>query len=274
MRVRQVLSVVRVECRKIGAQFTARAVLAACVAAPLAFVAVMRVQNNLPDDTLFGRAVKETGFATPLVVLGFAGLWALPALSSVIGGDLFSAEDRHGTWGTVLARGCSRGDLFAGKVLTAMGFSTVAVVTLAVSSVGAGVLAIGAQPLIDLSGSIQTSAQALRLVLLAWTSVLPPVFAFTALAVLLSVATRSSVAGVGAPVLAGLLLRLGAFADGPEWARRLLIVSAFDAWHGLLNSHPYYGSIAAGSGISGACILICLVLAYALLQRRDIGNDR
>ena len=266
------MSVVQVECRKLGAQLTARAVLAACVAAPLVFVAVMRVQNSIPEDTLFGRAVKETGFATPLVVLGFAGLWALPALSSVIAGDLFSEEDRYNTWGTVLARGCSRGDLFAGKVLTAMAFSTIAVTVLATSSIGAGVLGMGARPLLDLSGSLESPMQALRHVLLAWMSVLPPVFAFTALAVLVSVATRSGPAGIGGPVLLGLVLQLGAFVDGPEWARRLLLVSAFDAWHGLLDAHPYYGPIAAGAGISSASILVCLILAYALLRRRDIGN--
>ena len=89
----------------------------------------------------------------PLVVLGFAALWAFPVLTSVVGGDLFSAEDRYGTWATVLTRSRSRAEVFAGKVLTALGFSSLAVAALAVSSVAAGVLVIGPQPLINLSGA-------------------------------------------------------------------------------------------------------------------------
>ena len=69
MSVRGVLAVAGVECSKLGAQPKARVVLAACVAGPFAFVAAMRVQSSVPEDTLFGRSVKESGFAAPLVVL-------------------------------------------------------------------------------------------------------------------------------------------------------------------------------------------------------------
>ena len=72
------------------------------------FAAAMRVQSSLPADTLFGRAVTDSGFAIPLVVLGFAALWPLPVLASIAGGDVFSAEDRYGTWKTVLTRSRSR----------------------------------------------------------------------------------------------------------------------------------------------------------------------
>src|SRR5262245_2759057 len=109
------------------AQYKVRIVLAVCVAGPLAFAVAMRVQTNLPTDTLFGRSVAETGFAVPLVVLGFAALWAFPALASIVGGDLFSAEDRYGTWATVLTRSRSRAEVFAGKVVTAFAFSVLAV---------------------------------------------------------------------------------------------------------------------------------------------------
>jgi ABC-2 type transport system permease protein len=85
-------------------QFKVRILIATCVVAPFGFAVAMRVQGSLPVDTLFGRAVKDSGFAIPLVVLGFAALWAFPVLTSVVGGDIFSAEDRYGTWKTVLTR--------------------------------------------------------------------------------------------------------------------------------------------------------------------------
>jgi len=270
--VRGILAVAGVECAKLGAQTKTLAVLAVCMAGPFAFVEAMRVQSSVPEDTLFGRGLKESGFATPLVVLGFSALWVFPVLTSVVGGDLFSAEDRYGTWSAVLTRSRSRGDVFAGKVLTALGFSSLAVIALAASSVAAGVLIVGRQPLIDLSGALLPPGQALRRVALAWASVLPPAFGFTGVAVLLSVATRSSAAGIGLPVVAGLVMQLSAYVDGPEAIRRLLITSAFGAWHGLLTEPPYYGPLIRASAVSGVYLVVCLAVAYRMLLTRDIGG--
>ena len=272
MSVRGVLTVAGVECSKIKAQLPARVVLAACLVGPFAFAVAMRVQSSLPEDTLFGRSVKESGFAVSLVVLGFAALWVFPVLTSVVGGDLFSAEDRYGTWTTMLTRSRSRGEVFAGKVLAALGFSALTVTALAVSSVAAGWLVIGPRPLIGLSGTLLPPAQALTRVAIAWASVLPPAFGFTALAVLLSVITRSSVAGIGLPVVAGLTMQLYAFVDGPEVVRRLLITSALGAWHGFLTEPPFYGPLVHGTAVSGAYLVVCLVVAYRVLRHRDIGG--
>src|SRR5262245_1624490 len=140
MTARGVLAVVGVETLKLAGQIKARVGLAVCVLAPFAFAAVIRLQSSLPEDTAFGRAVKESGFAVSLVVLGFGALWAFPVIASVVGGDMFSSEDRYGTWTTVLTRSCSRSDLFVGKVITALGFSLLAIAALAVSSTVAGAL--------------------------------------------------------------------------------------------------------------------------------------
>jgi ABC-2 type transport system permease protein len=205
-------------------------------------------------------------------VLGFAALWAFPVLTSVVGGDLFSAEDRYGTWKTLLTRSRSRAEVFAGKVLTALGFSVFAVAVLGVSSAAAGMLVIGRQPLIDLSGVLVPPAQSLIKVGLAWASVLPPALGFTALAVLLSVVLRSSAAGIGLPVVVGLAMQLVAFVDGPELFRRLLITSAFGAWHGLLTEPPFYGPLVHGAAVSGAYLVVCLAIAYRMVRQRDIGG--
>jgi ABC-2 type transport system permease protein len=264
------MAVVGVECAKLTAQPKTRIMIAACLACPFAFAAAMVVQSSVPDDTLFGRSVKESGFAAPLVVLGFAAFWVFPALASVVGGDVFSAEDRCGTWTTVLTRSRSRVEVFTGKVATALCFSCLAVTALAMSSVAAGVLVVGSQPLIDLSGTLLPPAHALARIALAWASVLPPVFGFTAVAVLLSVATRSSAAGIGLPVVAGLAMQLYAYVDGPEALRRLLITSAFGAWHGLLTDPPYYRPLVHGTAVSGVYFIVCLAVAYRMLRRRDI----
>jgi ABC-2 type transport system permease protein len=138
--------------------------------------------------------------------------------------------------------------------------------------VAAGVLVIGPRPLINLSGILLPTGQALIRVALAWASVLPPVFGFTALAVLLSVATRSSAAGIGLPVVAGLMMQVYAFVDGPEVIRQLLITSAFGGWHGLLTEPPFYGPLVHGTMVSGAYLVVCLVVAHRMLRRRDFGG--
>jgi ABC-2 type transport system permease protein len=269
--VQGVLSVAAVEWSKLRVQAKMRAALGACIAAPFVFALAMRVQTSVPSDTLFGRAVNESGFATALVVLGFAGLWVLPVLTSIVGGDCFAAEDRYSTWPTILTRSRSRTDVFAGKLLAALACSTLAVAALGASSLAAGVFVIGTQPLIDLSGALLPAPTALARVVFAWLSVLPPSLGFAAMAVLLSVATRSSIAGIGLPVLTGLTMQLCAFVDGPELPRRLLLTSSFGAWHGLLNEHPYYGPLIHGTIVSAAYALISVTIAYRIFRTRDLA---
>jgi ABC-2 type transport system permease protein len=267
-----ILAVVHVEFAKVSAQWKTRVLLAACVAGPFAFAVAMRVQSSLPSDTLFGRMVKESGFAVPLVILGFAALWTFAVLTSVVAGDLFSAEDRHGTWSTVLTRSRSRAEIFTGKVVTAFGFSSAAVIALALSSIAAGALVIGRQPLVNLSGVLVPPSRALLVVALAWVSVLPPAFAFTALALLLSVTTRSSVAGVGLPVVAALIMQVSTLLDGPDLARRALMTSGFDAWHGLLTEPRFHRPLVFATTISAVYIVVFLTVAWRALRRRDIGG--
>jgi len=269
---RGALVVARVESSKLAAQVKVRILLAACILGPFGFAVAMRVQSSLPVDTLFGRAVKESGFAVSLVVLGFAALWVFPALASVVGGDLFSAEDRYGTWKTVLTRSRRRSEIFAGKVLAALGSAAMALAALAISSIAAGVFVIGAQPMIDLTGAPVPSAQALVRVASAWVTALLPTLAFAGLALLVSVVTRSSAAGIGLPVVLGLTMQLMAFVDIPEGARLLLITSAFGSWHGLLSEPAYFGPLIRGTTVSGIYLVVCLVVAYRMLRRRDIGG--
>jgi len=259
----------RWEIAKLAAQIKTQAVLGLCLLAPFLFVAALEVQTNTPADTLFGRWVHDSGFSIPLVVLGFAGQWALPALTSVVAGDIFCSEDRLGTWRTILTRSLSRSDLFVGKALAAMTFSLVATVVLAVSSLGAGALLVGRQPLVDLSGSLLPPGRAALLVLASWATVLPPVLAFTALGLLLSVATRSTAAGIGGPVVIGLLMQLGSLADAPELIRTLLVTTPFSAWHGLLTDAMFYGPLVRGVVVSAIYFAGCLGAAALVLRRRD-----
>jgi ABC-2 type transport system permease protein len=266
-----VLKVAAAEQSKLIAQPKVRGVVVACALGPFAFAGAMRVQSMTPEDTLFGRAVNESGFATPLVVLGFATLWLLPVLASVVGGDVFASEDRGGTWATLLTRSRSRADVFGGKLLTALAATLLLVGVLATSSVIAGLVVVGHQPLIDLSGALLSPGRALGSIALAWASVIPPLFALTALAALISVTTRSSTAGIGIPVLLVLVMQLAGYVDGPEMIRRWLITTSFGAWHGLLTQTQYYRPLVYGTAISALYFAICVSIAFRILLGRDIG---
>ncbi|MFC4906714.1 ABC transporter permease [Actinomadura gamaensis] len=264
------LVVYRWETAKLVRQVRTRLVALACVVAPFLFVAALEVQTTTPQDTLFGRWVHDSGFAVPLVVLGFAGQWALPALTSVVAGDIFACEDRHGTWRTILTRSRSRGQIFAGKTLAALTYAIAVTVLLGASSLLAGVLVVGHQPLVGLSGTLLAPGRATALVLASWASVLPPVLGFTGLGLLLSVAGRNGALGIGGPVVIGLVMQLGSMVDLPVPVRTLLLSTPFGTWHGLFADPPFRGPLLWGAAVSAGYLVLCVGGAYALLRRRDI----
>jgi ABC-2 type transport system permease protein len=261
---------VLVECRKALAQWQYRIVLIVCAAAPFAFVGVLGTQGTVPSDTLFGRLVYESGLAIPLVVLGFAGLWGLPVVAAAAGGDMFASEDRHRTWPTLLTRSRSRAEVFDAKVIVAGSFAACAVVVLGASATIAGAVFVGLQPLVDLSGEMLAPGDALARIGLAWLSVLPPCLAITAAAVFASVATRSSVAAVGGPVVVALLLQLVGFVDLPAPLRVAVPTTALEAWHGLLTAPVFTAPLAYGAAVNLGCACVLLVLARRIFLARDI----
>lgn len=270
MTLRGVAAATRGEWRKAMAQWHYRLLLVVCAIGPAVFAWVVRLQGLVPSDTLFGRYVDETGLATPLVVLGFAGLWGLPVIAAAAGGDLFASEDRHRTWIGTLTRSRSRAEVFAAKAIVAGGFAIAGVVLLGISAAIAGAALVGAGSLIDLSGRTLPAPEAALRIALAWISVLPPTLAIAAGAVFTSVATRSSVAGVGLPVCAALLLQLVSLIDASAWLRMLVPTAAFDAWHGLLADPPFLRPLVAGSAVNLGGAVALLVLAWRIFLRRDV----
>jgi ABC-2 type transport system permease protein len=262
---------VGVECRKALAQWQYRIVLIVCAVAPVAFAAALDVQGTVPSDTLFGRLVFDSGLAIPLVVLGFAGLWGLPVVAAATGGDMFASEDRYRTWPTMLTRSRSRGEVFAAKVVVACGFTVVAVMLLGASAIAAGALVVGVQPLVDLSGMVLAPADALPRIALSWISVLPPCLAITAAALFTSVATRSSIAGVGGPVVVALLLQVVGFVDLPAPLRVAVPTTALEAWHGLMAHPAFLKPLAYGTIVNLGSAAVLLALARRMFLRRDIA---
>jgi ABC-2 type transport system permease protein len=260
----------RWEVVKLAAQIRSRALLAVALIIPPIVVAVLNSQQQPPSDTMYGRHVHDSGYAMPLLMLAWAAQWVLPLLASIVAGDIFAAEDQHGTWKTLLTRSVSRTQIFWAKTLTAIGYNLLVLAVFAASTIAAGALIVGTQPLSGLTGQSIASGAALRLVVTAWATTIAPIIGFTALALLLSIRTRNPAFGIAAPVVIGFAMQLAGSVTGLDLTRKFLLTTPFEAWHGLFAEHPFTGPLTTGLAVSAGWTLICLAGAYLSLRRRDI----
>jgi ABC-2 type transport system permease protein len=267
-----VLNVYRVERRKLLAQLSTRVLALVCALGPIAFAVLLRLQSGVPADTLLGAWVHSSGYALPFVVLGFGGYWGFPVLAGVLAGDLFSSEDRYGTWKTLLTRSVTRGDVFAGKVLAAAVLAVALVAVTALSSIASGLLLTGDGRLVGLGGNVIHPGEGLLLVLASWLLALGGVLAFTSLAVLFSLASRNGIVGVLGPVIAGLVMQLLALIGSGTWLHLLLLASTFGDWHGLLAAPRFYGPLVVGICVCVLWTLACLGASWTMLRRRDFAG--
>jgi len=74
--------VYRAELLKISRLIQVRVMAALAVIGPFLAVAVLHVQSATPGDTAFGQWVHSSGFAIPMVVLGFGAPWVGPVLTA------------------------------------------------------------------------------------------------------------------------------------------------------------------------------------------------
>ncbi|MBE8521921.1 ABC transporter permease [Amycolatopsis sp. H6(2020)] len=262
----------RFELVKLFATWRIRLLVLACWLAPAVFVAAVGEQSSLPVDTLFGRWMNASGWAGPLVMLGFAGTYALPLLTSVVAGDVFAAEDRLGTWRHLLVAVRSARRLFAAKALASLTVLLVLVAGMAVSSTAGGLLTAGNRALVGFDGHLLTPGDAAANVLLAWVSVLAPTLALAAIGLLGSVLWGRSPMGLLLPAVAALAMALAQLLPLPVAVRLALPSYAFIAWNGLFTDPAQLGPLLVAAGVSLAWAVAATALAYRLFLRRDFTN--
>ncbi|MEV7385341.1 ABC transporter permease [Streptomyces sp. NPDC091215] len=262
----------RFELVKLVSQWRIRLLVLACWIAPALFVAGVSQQSTLPADTLFGRWMHATGWAGPLVMLGFAGTWALPLLTSVVAGDVFASEDRLGTWRHLLVAVRSPARIFVAKTLASLTVILLLVAGLAVSSAVGGLVAVGNQPLVGLDGHLLSPGDAAVRVLLSWAAALAPTLALAAIGLLGSVALGRSPMGLLLPPVVALTMSVAQMLPLPVAVRLALPGYAFISWNGLFTSPTQLAPLLIGVAVSLAWAVLATVLAYALFVRRDFTN--
>jgi len=266
----------RFELVKQLAQWRVRVLILLCWIGPALAVIAVSGQGTLPSDTLFGREMHATGWAGALVVLSFAGSWFFPLLTSVVAGDVFSAEDRLGTWRHLLVAVRSPRRIFAAKALASLTVLLMCLPGLAASGIVGG-LVVGSRPLTGLDGHLLSPADAAGKLLLAWACVLAPILAFAAIGLLASVIFGRSPIGLLLPAFGGLGMQLASQVLPMPVAVRLALPSfAFLSWNGLFTSPPMLGPLLAGIAVSLAWAVAATALAYLIFMRRDftsLAND-
>jgi ABC-2 type transport system permease protein len=260
------------EQRKLLAQTSTRIATLVCVLGPLSVSLVLSKQSGVPGDSPLGTWIHSSGWAVGFVMLDFAGYLGFPVLAGIAAGDLFSSEDRYGTWKALLTRSCSRRDVFVAKVAAGCVLASVLTILAAISSILGGLLFVGSQPLVGLGGAVIPSGEAALLLLCSWLLSLPPLIGFVALATLLSVASRSGIVGVAGTAIVGLLMQLLAFVGNGSWTGWALLGSAFDDWHGLLTSPHDYAPLGIALAVSLLWTAGALWAAWVILRRREIAG--
>ncbi|MFL4901945.1 ABC transporter permease [Streptomyces sp. MMS24-I2-30] len=262
----------RFELVKLVSQWRIRLLVLACWIAPGIFVTAVSQQSTLPTDTLFGREMHATGWAGPLVLLGFAGTWALPLLTSVVAGDVFASEDRLGTWRHLLVAVRSPRRIFLAKTLASLTVILLLVVGLVASSVVGGLASVSNQPLVGLDGHLLSPGDAATNVLLAWACALAPTLALAAIGLLGSVTLGRSPMGLLLPALVALAMQLAQMLPLPVAVRLALPGYAFISWNGLFTDPGQLGPLLTGIAVSLVWAVTATVLAYLLFVRRDFTN--
>jgi ABC-2 type transport system permease protein len=262
----------RFELVKLLSQWRVRLLIVACWLAPAAFVAVVSRQASLPVDTLFGRWMHATGWAGPLVLLGFSGSWALPLLTSLIAGDVFASEDRLGTWRHLLVAVRSPRRIFVSKALASLTVIVLLVIGLVGSSTVGGLVVIGNRSLIGLDGHLLSPGDAAGRVLLAWLCALAPTLALAAIGLLGSVALGRSPMGLLLPAVVALAMQIIQQLPVPVDVRLALPGYAFISWNGLFTSPAQLGPLLIGITTSLVWAAVATALAYFLFVRRDFTN--
>ena len=240
---------------------------------PIAFVIALIFKSGGPNDVPLGRYLRESGLATPFVVLEFMAIWGLPLITALVAGDIVASESQNGTLKTILTRSRDRGEVFAGKVLAAFTYTVAAVVLMAGVGLAAATAEWGWKPLVSLSGPKVSASHGFVLLLATLGVYLLALLGIAAFGMLISTVTRNSAAAVVSTLMFALLMQLVGALPGTEPIRPYLLSNQFVAWHGLLRVPVDWAPIGHAIWLCSLYIAVPLIAAYLVFLRRDVAGD-
>jgi ABC-2 type transport system permease protein len=271
--MRAALVVYRWELRKLVSQKRTYLGLGAAMAVPIIFVVALAVQKGQPNDVAFGRYVRESGLAIPLVLLLFGSIWLFPLITALVAGDIIASEHHNATLKTILTRSLDRGHVFAGKLATAVTYALLALVAMGTTAVVAGTIKSGFHPLVSLSGTRVSAPRSLGLVAASFGIYLLPLIAIAGFGLFLSAVTRNSAAAVVGTLMSALLMQLIGILPGLGGTRPYLLTTQFQGWQGFLRVPTDWAPIVRAAWLTAAYAVPAIVAAYLIFLRRDVDGD-
>jgi ABC-2 type transport system permease protein len=265
-------TVYRWELRKLRSQKRTYLGLGAAALVPLIFIVALLSSSGGPEDVPFGRYVRETGLAIPLVGLLFSSIWLFPLITSLVAGDIVASEDNHGTLKTILTRSTERWQIFAGKLLAAVSYAFVALVIFVGVGLVIGGLIWGFHPLPSLSGTRIGAGKGIVLIAAAGLAYFVPMIAIAAIAMLLSTVTHNSAAAVVGTLILSFMMQLLAVISGLGFMRPYLLSEQFNAWQGFLREPTDWAPIVHAAWVSACYAVPATLWAFLAFLRRDVAG--
>jgi ABC-2 type transport system permease protein len=265
-------TVYRWELRKLRSQKRTYLGLGAAALVPLIFIVALLSSSGGPEDVPFGRYVRETGLAIPLVGLLFSSIWLFPLITSLVAGDIVAAEDTHGTLKTILTRSTERWQIFVGKLLAAVSYAFVALVIFVGIGLVIGGLIWGFNPLPSLSGTRIGAGRGIVLIAAAGLAYFVPMIAIAAIAMLLSTVTHNSAAAVVGTLILSFMMQLLAVISGLGFMRPYLLSEQFNAWQGFLREPTDWAPIVHAAWVSACYAVPATLWAFLAFLRRDVAG--
>lgn len=268
----RVATVLRWELRKLRAQKRTYLGLGAAALVPVIFVVALLSSSGGPDEVPFGRYVRETGLAVPLVGLLFSSVWLFPLITSLVAGDIVSQEDNHGTLKTILTRSTERWQIFVAKLAAALLYAFAALAVFVGTGLLLGGIFWGFDPLISLSGTPIATGRGIALIGAAALAYFVPMTAIAAIAFLLSTVTHNSAAAVVGTLILSFMMQLLAIISGLDFVRPYLLSEQFESWQGLLRDPTDWAPIVHATWVSACWALPALLWAFVAFVRRDVAG--
>jgi ABC-2 type transport system permease protein len=266
-------SVLKWELLKLRAQKRTYLGLGAAALVPVAFVLALIFKSGGPNDIPLGRYIRESGLATPFVVLEFMSIWGLPLITALVAGDIVASEHHNGTLKTILTRSRDRGQIFAAKLLAAATYTAAAVFVMAAVGLVAATAEWGFKPLTSLSGPKVSAAHGLGLLAATLGVYLMALLGIAAFGVLISTVTRNSAAAVVSTLMFALVMQLIGALPGTEPIRPYLLSTQFTSWHGFLRVPIDWSPVIRAIWVSAVYVAIPTAAAYLVFLRRDVAGE-
>jgi ABC-2 type transport system permease protein len=261
------------EMLKLLAQKRTYLGLGASILVPIVFVVVLIVKKGGPSDIPLGRYLRETGLATPFVVLFFMSIWAFPLITALVAGDIVASESHNGTLKTIFTRSRNRGEIYSAKVLATLTYTTAVVFVMGIVGLIAATSAWGFHDLTSLSGSTVHAGHGLVLLAATLAIYVVPMAGIAAFGLLLSTITRNSAASVVGTLMWALLMQLLGVLPGTESIRPYLLGTQFEAWHGFLRTPVDWSPVVRALWVCAIYVAGPLIAGYLVFLRRDVAGE-